>query len=451
MSERPNVLLVVLGSGRPDHLSCAGYERPTTPFIDQLAGEGVRFVNAISTACSALPAHASILTGLFPATHGATEESGALGAPHRLLSEHLEAAGYRTAAFCTDPWISPEAGFGRGFDRFHTQRVAGRFAGRAANLARKASDRVLGRADRGARRTNRALLDWAASGNDPFFAYVSYRETEPPLTPPAPYDRTFLVPELKGVRLGALQQEREVHLAAAVSLSAEDVAVANALYDGALRYVDMRIKELVDGLAARGKWEETLLVLTADHGLDLGEHGRLGSGFDLCDTALRVPLIFRCPNRVPSGFVVEEMAQPTDISPTVLAIAGLDAPEAKVQGRVLLAGGRAGPAREFAIAEQYRRNLDDLRRRFAACDTRPLDVRMKAIRTRRAKFVWHSDEANELYDLARDPAEQSNLAESAPAPAADLRRSLFDWLSSVEQEEPAAENAASLGRFGSPE
>jgi len=367
-----------------------------------------------------------------------------------MLPEILKAAGYRTAAFCTDPWISPETGYGRGFDSFHTHRFAGRFTGRAADLARRASDRVLGRTDRGAWRTNRALLDWVAAGDAPFFAYVSYRETEPPLKPPAPYDRSFLAPALKDVPLGELQPERDAYLASAVSLSDEEIAAANGLYDGALGYVDMRIKELVDGLAARGRWEETLCIVTADHGIDLGEHDRLGSGFDLLDTGLRVPLVFRLPGRVPGGFVVEELAQPTDVLPTVLALVGIEA-DAKPQGGPLLAAGRAVPVREFAIAEQYRRNLDELRRRFPACDSRGLDVRMKAIRTRRAKFVWHSDESNELYDLARDPAERDNIAESARARAADLRRSLFDWLSSVEQEEPAAESRAALGRLGSPE
>ena len=440
MAERPNVLVIVLASARPDHLSCSGYERATTPFIDQLAAEGVRFVNAVSTASSALSAHASLLTGLFPATHGATEESCMLGNRQRLLSEHLRAAGYRTAAFCTDPWISPETGFGRGFESFHTQRVTGRLAGPAANLARKASDRVLGRGDNGARRTNRTLLDWTAASDAPFFAYVSYRETEPPWNPPAPYDRSFVTGP-KEVRRDALPG----------SLGEAEVAHANALYDGALRYLDMRIKELVDGLAACGKSEETLIVLTADHGLDLGEHARLGSGFDLSDTALRIPLLFRCPGRVPSGFVVEDLVQPTDVLPSVLAIAGLDASEARTHGRVLLAGGRAAPAGEFAIAEQYRRNLDDARRRATGSEARPLDVRMKAIRTRRAKFVWHSDEANELYDLVRDPGERQNLAEDAPAWAGDLRRRLFDWLSSVEQAEPPAESRTALGQLGSPE
>ena len=136
MEDRLNVLLIVLDGARPDHFSCAGYERDTTPFLDRVASEGVRFEHAISTSPSSVAAHASLLTGLFASTHGATEESPVLGPQHRLLPEVLREAGYRTAAFCTNPWISPETGFRRGFDSFHTQGSARRFTGRATHVTR---------------------------------------------------------------------------------------------------------------------------------------------------------------------------------------------------------------------------------------------------------------------------------------------------------------------------
>jgi len=145
MTEKVNVLLVVLDCTRADHLSCYGYGRETTPFLDQVAREGVRFSNMITTAPWTLPSHASLLTGLFPVTHGATDENRYLAARHKTLAEYLRAAGYRTAAFCTNPWVSPETGFGRGFDAFFTQRVHNRLAARAILYGRKASDKLLRR------------------------------------------------------------------------------------------------------------------------------------------------------------------------------------------------------------------------------------------------------------------------------------------------------------------
>src|SRR4051812_36023363 len=131
-SEAINVLLVVLEGARPDHFSGAGYHFETTPFLDQVAREGVRFPLAFTTAPSSVAAHASMLTGLFPSLHGATEETGVLGPTTRVLPEVLKRGGYRTAAFGPDAAISPALGFGRGFDRWHTVRGDERFTGRAA-------------------------------------------------------------------------------------------------------------------------------------------------------------------------------------------------------------------------------------------------------------------------------------------------------------------------------
>ncbi len=435
MDERSNVLLVVLDGARPDHLSCAGYERDTTPFLDQVAREGVRFAQAVTSAPWTLPAHAAMFTGLFSVTHGATSEQPVLSGAHRVLAEHLKASGYRTAAFCTNPSVSPAAGMGRGFDRFHTQR-GGRLTGRAADYARRASDRVLGRRDAGARRTNRAVLDWLGASQDPFFAFVHYNEVHLPLRPPAPYDRMFMPRQFDGARVRAVTQGWDFHAADAPS-SAEDLAIVRALYDGALRYADMRLKELADALASQGRWDRTLLVVTADHGEDLGEHGGLGHGGGMYDTLLRVPLLIRCPRRVPRGFVVEEFAQPVDLLPSILELLGLPPAGGSVQGRALLVDGHATPGPDFVIAERFRADLGARGRAGSNSEKRGADVRQKAIRTRREKFVWHSDEGNELYDLVRDRDEQQNLIERESDRAEQLRRRLFDWLASVERVESA--------------
>lgn len=450
MSAPRNVLLVVLGGARPDHLSSSGYERETTPFLDRVAREGVRFTQAFATAASSASSCASILSGLFPSAHGATSESGLLPVGARLLSEHLAAAGYRTAAFCTEPSISPATGFGRGFDRFHTRRGAGRLAGRAADYARRASDRVLGRRDVGARRANLALLDWVGGGDAPFFAFVRYDETQLRLRPPAPYDRLFMPRRFAAGRIRSVGQDPAACLAGQASPSLDDVSILNALYDGALHYTDLRLRELAEGLEHLGRWQNTLLVVTADNGQMLGERGLLG-GSALYDEVLRVPLILRCPGALPQGFVVEEMAQHVDVLPTVLELSGLKANGDGWQGRALLRERRVTPGPEFVVAEDFRPDLAELRRRFPSFDTRALEVRRIALRTRRAKFVWHSDEANELYDLLLDPGERRDRVELEPSRAEKLRRRLFDWVASTQAArlevagEPTLDAAPALG------
>lgn len=436
MSQRTNILLAVVSGARADHSSAYGYERETTPFLAQLAREGVRAQQMISTSTWTLPSHASLFTGLFPSLHGATEENHVLSQRFRLLPEILHEAGYRTAAFCPNPWVSPETGFGRGFDSFYTQRLGGRLAGSATDYARRASDRVLGRIDSGARRTNVALLSWLETVSEPFFAFVHYREPHLPLRPPAPYDRVFVPPNVDPNRLRSLNQDSAAFLSGAATMDATDLTVLAAAYDGALRYVDMRLQEVGTVLSRDGRWDRTLVVVVGDHGEHLGEHAMIGHQFGLYDSVLHVPLVLRCPEKVPRGFVLDEMVQPIDIMPTVLAIAGVNAPEL-LPGRAILQHGQAAPGPSFAIAEGFRCSWGPYRRRFPAYDWDRLRVRTKAIRTRREKFIWRSDEANELYDVVHDPHETHNLIERDAARGDTLRRMLFDWLAATESSRAA--------------
>jgi len=431
MSPEPlNLLLVSIAGARADHLSAYGYPRETTPFIDRLAREGVRFANAFTTAPATLAAHASLLTGQHPVAHGATAESRFLPTRQETLAQRLKAAGYRTAAFCTNPLLSPATGFGRGFDAFFTQRYQNRFAARAVSYGRRASDRLLRRKDAGARRTNAALRRWIGDRDGPFFAFVHYAEPRLGQRPPAPHDRLFAEPHRQ---LRQIDVDPYASLAAQASVDADDVAIVRALYDGALHYVDMRLRELAELLTARGCWERTLLIVIGDHGEALGEHGTLGHKLTMRDALLRVPLVMRCPSVLPQGFVIEDMAQTCDVLPTILELLQLPAPAESLSGRALLQAGRATPGPGFAIAERYRPNIADLRERFPGIDLDALDVRQKTIRTRREKFVWHSDENNEFYDLIADPAEQCNLVETEGECVERLRRQLFDWLASVEK------------------
>ena len=216
----------------------------------------------------------------------------------------------------------------------------------------------------------------------------------------------------------------------------EDFGILRALYDGALRYVDTRLRELAEFLRARGEWERTLCVVTADHGEHLGDHGMLGHTLGLADSLLHVPLLLRCAPWVPQGFVVDELAETTDIMPTILRLLGIPEEGGRLHGRALLEGGRATAGPGFTIAERFRPNVSALsavHQRFPQLDTRPFDIRQKAIRTKREKFVWRSDEVNEFYDLAKDPAEAHNVIAEESDRAEALRRRLFDWLASVER------------------
>jgi len=283
------------------------------------------------------------------------------------------------------------------------------------------------------------LRRWLASSPEPFFAFVHYNETHLRFHPPPPYDRMFLPRGVTASRAAAVNQDCNKYIAGQVEMTPEDFAILRALYDGEFRYVDNRLREIADFLRARGEWDRTLYIVTGDHGENLGEHGMMSHKFVLYDTLLRVPLLLRCPPRVPQGFVVDELAQMTDILPTVLRVLGIAEDTGRVQGRALLDDGRATPGPAFTISEKFRPSLVGFQKRFPSFDTRPFDVRKKAIRTKREKFIWHSDEANEFYDLIEDPGEEHNLIEREAARADALRRQLFDWLASAEKFESDAQ------------
>lgn len=431
-SNRPNVVLIVIDGARADHVSAYGYARQTTPFLDQMAREGVRCTQALTTAPGTLAAHASLFTGLYAVTHGVSDEQPRLRAQPRVLAEYLGDAGYRTGAFCTSVGVSPETGFDRGFGTFVTQRRSGRLTSRALSYGRRAGDRLLRRDDAGARRTNEAVEAWIESESRPFFAFVHYHEAHAPFRLPPPYDHHFLTRTVSAAEVRSVNREASGFMDTPGGPAPEDLAVFTALYDAALHYIDARIQELANWLQLHGCWDDTLVVITADHGQSLGEHGRVGHNFDLSDGVLRVPLILRCPGRVPQGFVSEDIAQSVDVLPTILRLVGCGIPEG-LHGHPLLEGERATHGPTFAVAERYRTRAAGASRRISGLDARTLGLREKAIRTRRYKYVWRSDECNAFFDLQADPAENVNLIDSYGVEAEALREQLFDWLAAVEK------------------
>lgn len=440
MAEMFNVLVVVIEGARADHMSVCGYRRSTTPFLEEVASEGVRFQQMITTAPASLPAHASLWSGRFACSHGAHAEHPRLRDDIPVLPELLRAAGYATAAFCTNRDVSPEAGFARGIDTFATQRYQNRIADRAVSYGRRAGDRLLRRSDAGGRRTNEAVREWLGQVTTPYFAFLHYDEPRLPLNPNIAPLADFLDNEIAAMRLRPNAQDADAYIAGTESLAGLERRLLIAHYDSALRYVDNRIAEIAEMLRERGDWDRTLLVVTSDHGQNFGEHGLFGNAVGLYDELLRVPLLFRCPGRIPQGFVVEEIAQTVDIAPTILGTLGLPG-VADMQGRELFRNGRVTAGPEFAIAERFRSDLSGVRRRFPDADLSRWESRMKAIRTRKEKLVWRADENNDLFDLENDPSEEHDRVAADVARADGLRRKLFDWFASAGVVEAARSRA----------
>jgi arylsulfatase A-like enzyme len=422
-SGRPNVVLIVIDTVRADRLSAYGYARPTSPHIDALCERGIRFANAWSTSIWTLPAHASLFTGLYAIRHGATQEHALLEGGSATLAEILGAHGYATIGISANPLVSPATGLARGFDVFAATWRTGAHVSPDVhpNLA-------------GARR----FLERLAPGR-PFFLFVNYAEAHEPYDPPEPHRSRFLAPGSDPALVAAASElaTARFYLDRA-SLSDAELAAASDLYDAEIAHVDELVGALLAWLEQSGRLRDTLLILTSDHGENLGDHGHLRHVFNLYASAARVPLVIVPPGGVAGGAVRDEPVVLVDVFATILAQARIDPARAADAGRDLLAGTPPDP-RAPLFAEYYT-PLQAIRALGfgadgAAPDEPPAALapylrRLRSVTLDGWRLIASSDGGVELYDLASDPQEQRDLAGDArfAARERELRRLLDDFV-----------------------
>ena len=410
--DRPNVVLVVLDTTRADLLSAYDFPAPTTPHLESIARDGIRFTRAFSTDFWTLPAHASLLTGLYPSDHGATSETNLLAPESSTLAERLRAHGYRTAAFVSNPWLSRETGFGQGFERFDEM-----WRGKTRH----------GRTDRAGAERAAAWIEERSAAGEPFFLFVNFNFAHLPYSPdpmalsavvsrPHSVDRSRKLKKVVGTW---------EYLAGAYELRSEDFELLRDLYLGELRMVDDFVAEVDHAIEDAGVRHRTLLLVTSDHGENLGDHGLIDHMLSMYDTTIRVPLVARLPGRIAAGSESDELVSGIDVMPTVLAAAGI--PHDDLPGRSLLAGG-APP--EFVVAENERplNGMKLLERNYPGFDTSRIDGPMRMLRTSRFKLIA-SERGVELYDLEQDPHEEHDLSSDRPELVASLKSKLEAWQS----------------------
>jgi arylsulfatase A-like enzyme len=325
--DAPNVLVIVVDTLRADHLSSYGYALLTSPNIDHIAKQGVLFENAFSTSSYTLPSHASLLTGLFPSKHGA--EWNNLGAffklPHLTLGEAFLSRGYRTAAFSANLFYFTRAfGFSRGFihfeDYFHSFRdmLLRTLYGR---LVMKKILHRLGYENIAARKlasdVNRAFLQWIKNDRErPFFVFLNYMDTHDPYLPPHPFRSKFSKFKNPGGRLNCHTGR------CAPSMSLEQLQREIEAYDGAIAYVDDQIGQLLAELEKRRLNENTIIVITSDHGESFGEHDLFLHSHSLYREVIHVPLIIWGPGKIPAGVRVSQPVTNAALPVTLIDLLG---------------------------------------------------------------------------------------------------------------------------------
>jgi arylsulfatase A-like enzyme len=343
--KRPDILLISIDSLRPDHLGCYGYPKPTSPVIDKLAAEGVRCASAISTTSWTLPAHAAMFTGLVDSTHGLVDNGLSLADVHRTLAEVLKENGYRTAGFYGGPYLHPTFGLGQGFEHYQSCMTALPDAATGEAIrGLSQSDVDPSHADITGPRTVKEFERWLEMPKDarPTFAFVHLWDVHYDYIPPPEYAKIFD----EGYTGKLDVRNFSTNPAIRADMDPRDLQHLIAMYDGEIRSTDAVIGQLLDALRARGRLENTLVIVTADHGEEFFEHLGKGHQHSLWEELIRVPMIFHWPKQLKAGSVVPDQVRLIDLMPTILTFARVEK-QPVVQGRdigPLLAGRALEPA-----------------------------------------------------------------------------------------------------------
>ncbi|MGE3536306.1 MAG: sulfatase [Candidatus Tectimicrobiota bacterium] len=444
MPRLPNVLLLVLDTARAQSFSGYGYTRKTTPHMDALAAESVVYEQAIAPGCWSLPAQVSLLTGLFPSTHGAHELHRAYTHAYPLLPEVLREQGYHTLGVSPNSWMSDEFGVTHGFEHYvklwqYRHQAPASPAGRGwlsrldRRLNRWYARRIFPYRNQ-AWHVNHHVRTLLAQVAEPFFMYAIYWDTHLPYAAPDTYLAPWLPRHMTLRQAQAINRDPWRYITGQVAMAEEDLQGLRSCYDAALASLDSEIGRLLDWLRQRRMLEHTLLIITSDHGENLGEHGLMSHAYSLHDTLLHVPLLVRYPACFPPGQRVQQQVQLTDLFPTILDVLGLALPHVRrpLQGHSLLPPVCAPPAPRLAYAEMLgpQPAIASLNRRVGAPETTPrpaLDRALRCVRTPDIKCIWASDGAHELYRLRCDPGETRNLFATEPALAREYLSLLQNW------------------------
>ncbi len=468
---RPNILLLVLDSARADHLSCYGYFRKTTPNIDRMAQEGTTFFNHYSTANQTLPSHVSMFTGVHPFFHGAATNSCRYDGRYPTLQEILTQNEYEVIGASYNPIVSLHKGF-NGFQRYHEIWKGDRPEGfrkkkkdkgylrslisqaqkylkkqkwfnpvrktarvlffpynkmRAYNESkRKLTRYTKGKGGEAVIRHIKEDIKRCKEAGRNFFIFANILEPHWPFLPPIAYRNLFL--ENKN-----LSQDKVISHNTSFSLLKRkylryndiDWQTLNTLYDAEMAHSDALLGEVFSLLEAEGIMDETVVIVTSDHGELFGEHGLIGHGISLYEEVVKVPLIIRYPKRFKGGHSEYKLTQSIDFFPTILNLANAEA---------------NGTHFNYKGVNLCSDNLKEINDRFIIIDklwarthtsNELLDYANsieRAIIADNFKYVWGDSGKHRLHNIKEDPLEKKNLFSTAYKPLIDtLHSKMVNW------------------------
>jgi len=458
---RPNVLWIVLDTARADLMSCYGYDSPTTPFLEEWAQSAIVFDRAVADGIWTVPSHASMFTGLSVRQHGAHNGNLWLDDETTTVAEVLKANGYATGAFVNNHLVSAESNLVQGFDVARLVCHWNPLTGFSLEyLCERAGVTPLVPwldGDFSAALTNQLAARWLDDLPDdgtPFLLFVNYMEAHLPYRVPKRYRRMYMN-ERQVHRSYDLRYRAFGNIVPALGMrydtegggfvSPEDRQVARLQHLATIRYLDDRVREIIDLVDRRGSLEDTLVIITSDHGEYLDAHGMWAHRFQTYNEITRVCLLVREPGRR-SGIRIRVPVQVSDLYPTVVNLAlGTSGPGPGHGTQDLIAVAEAAPPSRIAISEfcgaGSNLDIDLLGRQDAELDRRAQP--QIAATDGRFKYIISGDGRRELYNLLRDPGEQHNVITVFPSQVKRLAAHISSWQKVVPRHQPPASGAAS--------
>jgi arylsulfatase A-like enzyme len=417
-SDRPNVVLITLDTVRADHLSLYGYSRDTTPNLRRLAATSATvYTRAIASSNCTLPSHASIFTGQSPRRHGAhasPKQPGGFRISERsiTLPELLAQDGYRTAGIVANYGnLSPAFGFDRGFSSYECAQYVDflTLTGRtyllrellrdltAAVIAPERREALYASAKTINSRAAR-VLESTSRARQPFFLFLNYMDAHTPYVPPAPFDSRFAGRDAAFRWSGYRDLVDEVSVRHVRPLGDRERRHLISQYDGAIAYLDDQLGGLFTTLKALGLFENSLIIVTSDHGEAFGESSIVAHGVSVYQHQVHVPLIIKYPHSS-HGAVVDGLVSDVDLLPTILDVIGAPVPQ-NVEGRSLRHVELLA-SRWITSESYYPRGAG-----FTSSDARATEI---ALYSGFFKQILGAGGGTELYDLSKDPSETMNI------------------------------------------
>lgn len=408
--ERTNIVIVILDTVRDDVAELAlGTVAAPMPALESLGREGTVFSNAWANAPWTLPSHASLLTGLLPSGHQCTGRNHQLAPEHRTIAEYLNEDGYEAAAFFSNPWLTElMSGMMRGFE---SQYVESRGDDRIHQMD----------GSQGGLATNTNIASWLNGRNNdrPFLLFVNYLEAHLPYDP-AKEHREAHMSDLTPDDVVTTQWAYEFN-AGMYAPEEVDWERINRLYVGDVSTADALLGELMDMLKDHGLYDDAIIIVTSDHGENLGDHGLMDHHFGVFETLLAVPLVVRAPELLPPG-MRDDPVMLTDIFPAVLEAAGIADPPELSHARSVF-GPPSHPDRPI-VAEYAGSNtalVDRLSMLNPELDTSSMRIAYATVRIGNLRLTVGSDGSHALTDFATDPDEMVDLQTEGRAIAGAMK------------------------------